>query len=116
MGSIVENTSEKVSEGQEVTNEAIEIFENITRNINSITDQIQMIEKASKEQGEGIKQTSTAINQLDQSATGNKEVAHSTGNHADNLKDLGEELENASNTLHILINGIKSANNNLNVC
>ncbi|KAB8033719.1 methyl-accepting chemotaxis protein [Fluviispira multicolorata] len=68
---ILELTISRVSEGQKKTIEVSNIFNKIIHDVNDIQNQMSQITEATKEQEIGVKQISTAMANIDMSATKN---------------------------------------------
>lgn len=89
---LVEMTSQRVSDGQIVSKEALAIFNELSRETNQITKQIQRISEATREQQVGVQQTSTAMNQMDQAAQRNSLLAGDTLRSASDLSEQSRKL------------------------
>ncbi|MEY4669136.1 MAG: hypothetical protein RL518_1835 [Pseudomonadota bacterium] len=89
---IVEMTQQRVADGIAVSKEALEIFNEISRDANQITKQIQKISEATREQTIGVQQTSTAMNQMDQAAQRNSILAGDTLKSASDLSRQSRKL------------------------
>jgi methyl-accepting chemotaxis protein len=89
---IVEMTRQRVSDGLSVSKDALAIFNEIARDTNQITKQIQRISEATREQTIGVQQTSTAMNQMDQAAQRNSLLAGDTLRNASDLSEQSRKL------------------------
>jgi hemerythrin-like metal-binding protein len=105
VGSIVTTTAEKVSNGRKVAEKVIDNFSNIITKIADISQKIEAIKNATKEQEVGIQQISKAITNMDLSAQENVKVAHNTellsAKSEDQLKELQQILETVSEQFDI---------------
>ncbi|MEC9283389.1 MAG: methyl-accepting chemotaxis protein [Bdellovibrionota bacterium] len=90
---IVENTKVRVSEGQSVSGQAMETFNEIAEEIELITSKVKSIQDATREQEEGVKQVSITMRQIDETTQANSNLATSASNHAVGVKQEAEELE-----------------------
>jgi methyl-accepting chemotaxis protein len=89
---LVGMTHQRVSDGQTVSKEALSIFNEISRETNNITRQIQRISDASREQQVGVQQTSTAMNEMDQAAQRSSQLASETLRSAADLSEQSKRL------------------------
>jgi methyl-accepting chemotaxis protein len=89
---LVDMTHQRVSDGQIVSKEALAIFNELSRETNQITRQIQRISEATREQQVGVQQTSTAMNQMDQAAQRNSLLAGDTLRSASDLSGQSRKL------------------------
>ncbi len=106
---IVEMTRQRVSDGLSVSKDALAIFNEIARDTNQITKQIQRISEATREQTIGVQQTSTAMNQMDQAAQRNSLLA---GDTLRNASDLSEQSRKLANIMRGLLSLISTARRN----
>ena len=90
---IVENTKLRVSEGQSVSGQAMETFNEIAEEIELITSKVKSIQDATREQEEGVKQVSITMKQIDETTQANSNLATSASNHAVGVKQEAEQLE-----------------------
>jgi methyl-accepting chemotaxis protein len=90
---ILDNTSERVSEGRSVTVEALTIFSEIAKKVEGISIQVRSIVEATQEQDVGVKQTSLAMMRMDELSQRNNEIAQLVSHSA-------SELENQAVRLH----------------
>ena len=100
---LVEMTHQRVSDGQIVSKEALAIFNELSRETNQITKQIQRISEATREQQVGVQQTSTAMNQMDQAAQRNSLLAGDTLRSASDLSEQSRKLTSIMQGLLTLI-------------
>ena len=102
---LVEMTHQRVSDGLAVSKEALAIFNEISRDTNQITKQIQRISEATREQTIGVQQTSTAMNQMDQAAQRNSLLAGDTLRSASGLSEQSQKLASIMRGLLTLTSG-----------
>jgi methyl-accepting chemotaxis protein len=100
---LVEMTHQRVSDGLNVSKEALAIFNEISRDTNQITKQVQRISEATREQTIGVQQTSTAMNQMDQAAQRNSLLAGDTLRNASDLSGQSRQLATIMRELLALI-------------
>jgi methyl-accepting chemotaxis protein len=89
---IVEGTQQRVKDGQEVSKEALAIFNEIARETNNISRQVESINDATREQQLGVQQTSTAMTQMDHAAQRNNQLAAETLESAGDLSSQSKIL------------------------
>jgi methyl-accepting chemotaxis protein len=75
VATIVEDTRERVSEGREVSQDAMTTFAEIAKAIHTISSQMQSITDATREQELGVQQTTTAMRQMDIATQQNSDAA-----------------------------------------
>jgi nucleoside-triphosphatase THEP1 len=110
---LVEMTHQRVSDGLAVSKEALAIFNEISRDTNQITKQIQRISEATREQTIGVQQTSTAMNQMDQAAQRNSLLAGDTLRSASGLSEQSQKLASIMRGLLTLTSGGETTSNRL---
>ncbi len=99
---IVQDTRTRVSTGQMVTNQALKNFKDLARDISIITTHIANISAANREQELAVKQTSLAMNELNQTTELNNQVAHRASNSS---RTLQREVQ----TLYSIAGAIRSS-------
>lgn len=102
---IISSTSETVKSGEYVCKHAVENFTTIANSINEITEKLDTIEEASKEQEIGVQQTSAALNQMNRETLKNNHLAGENSNLSDNLKTQVKKLVAIQNALNFVLNG-----------
>ena len=108
--SILESTQERVSEGQTVSADALATFGEIAKTIEGISEQIRNINEATQEQDIGVKQTSTAMVQLDEYAQRNNVVAQQVSNSAHEIEREADRLFRIMQASRVLILGSNTLN------
>ncbi|MGZ3789282.1 MAG: cache domain-containing protein [Bacteriovorax sp.] len=92
LSSLNGETTAKVEKGQATSNEFSQIFDNIIQNIEKMSNSINEMSMASKEQGEGITQINMALNQL-------TDAGHQGMNSTENIKLQIESLYKGTENL-----------------
>ena len=110
--SILESTQERVSEGQTVSADALATFGEIAKTIEGISEQIRNINEATQEQDIGVKQTSTAMVQLDEYAQRNNIVAQQVSNSAHEIEKEADRLFRIMQASRVLILGSNTLKKN----
>ncbi len=110
--SILESTQERVSEGQTVSADALATFGEIAKTIEGISEQIRNINEATQEQDIGVKQTSTAMVQLDEYAQRNNIVAQQVSNSAHEIEREADRLFRIMQASRVLILGSNTLKKN----
>jgi methyl-accepting chemotaxis protein len=72
---IISGTSDAIHEGELVSAKTSETFSQIAKSISMISDKVEQISVASKEQEAGVAQTSTALSQMNEATTAMNEIA-----------------------------------------
>ncbi|BBH52599.1 HAMP domain-containing methyl-accepting chemotaxis protein [Fluviispira sanaruensis] len=102
---ILNVTKERVADGKKVTTEAQESFLHISEDISNMSNVIQQISEATREQEIGVRQISTAMSQIDK-ATQNSQVAvNTTSESSNNLVEQSNKLDTTAKDIEILIKG-----------
>lgn len=83
---IVEETTRRVRDGKNVSQNAMEAFNQITQDINSIAEQVADISRAAKEQTLGVKQVGAAMHEMDRASQQNNGVAHDVARLSQGMK------------------------------
>jgi methyl-accepting chemotaxis protein len=92
VSAIVGSTDESVKIGQQVANEAIRSFEMISKSILSISERVNQINEATREQEIGVKQTSLAMGQMNQATADNNALANTNATLSDHIKLESEKI------------------------
>jgi methyl-accepting chemotaxis protein len=103
--SILERTQERVTEGQSVSADALATFAEIAKTIEGISEQIRSINQATQEQDIGVKQTSTAMIQMDAYAQKNNIAAQQVSMLASETQQESERLFRIMQASRILVQG-----------
>ena len=104
---ILQQTVQRVSEGQEKTRSVATTFEKITLDVNNINTQMQQITEATKEQEIGVKQIATAMARIDSSAINNLSNAEKSVIASSEVFDISKVLKNISKETEDIIFGEK---------
>ncbi len=91
---LIEETINKVKNGMGVTERAIETFKNVETSTLKVSELLEEIAVASKEQREGIEQVNRAISEMDKAIQSNAANAEETASAAEELNAQAEQLKN----------------------
>ena len=92
--SIVENATNKASQGKTISNEMIKGYDELLENIHKTTQMIEEISNSSKEQEAGITQINDAVAGLDQQTQQNASIANQTREIALQTDVIAKEIVN----------------------
>ena len=96
--SLVENANAKANEGKSISDEMIEGYTSLNKNIENTIILIDEISNASKEQQSAIEQINDAVASLDQQTQSNVAIAVKTQDIANKTKDIAiQVVENVNN-------------------
>lgn len=98
-------TSQKVAKGQSTSAEFSKIFDHLIKNVDKMSNSINEMAQASKEQGEGITQINLALEQLSNASAQGVSSADNLKNQVQLLNQGTEILSNSVVTLNKEIHG-----------
>jgi methyl-accepting chemotaxis protein len=107
---IVDSVQKRVTEGEQVTSEAVAIFNRISTETGNLNSFINRIGEATKQQETGIHQISTAMSQVGTSAQKNLSSATQTSNASRKLSKQSTNLARVIAGLESLLFGGANAN------
>jgi methyl-accepting chemotaxis protein len=102
---VVNVTSERVAEGEKVSQNAMKSFEEISKGINKIQEYSLSVSEATNQQKEGITQISVAMNQMDQASQQNSEMASEVSEMSNDMLTQSRGLEGLSKETQVLVYG-----------
>lgn len=102
---IVENTANRVTEGRDVSSTALNTFDEIAREVFTISSQIQSVNDATREQELGIQQTQKAMAKMDLHTQGSSVIADEASNAASHLMLQSVELNSIIARMQELVFG-----------
>lgn len=102
---ITEENKKRVDQGNVYVNEAAEILEEITQSSDLVSDGANQVLSASKEQGVGLNQISTAMSQLDKATQENAATAEETASMSEELGGQAETLNKTVDDMVLLVEG-----------
>ncbi len=102
---VVNMTSERVHEGERVSQEAMKAFESISEGITKIQEYSQSVSEATNQQQEGITQISVAMNQMDRASQANSEMSTSVAHLSEGMLDQSHLLKRLSQETELLVYG-----------
>ncbi|WGL59318.1 methyl-accepting chemotaxis protein [Pigmentibacter sp. JX0631] len=98
-------TKERVDEGKKVTAEAKESFHQISEDISTMSNVIQQISEATREQEIGVRQISTAMANIDKATQKSQMAVANTKESSINLVSQSEKLDSTAKNVETLIKG-----------
>ncbi len=101
----LEVIQDRVGDGYKVSQNAHQVFEEISINIEQINGQIKSIGEATQQQEVGVQQANTAMKQMDESSQSNTEAALVAQSTAEQLKKDCNTLYKVFDELMLLVNG-----------
>ena len=105
--SIVNETESKTSRAQDVCSSSVKAFDGIAREVDTISNQIESIQTAAKEQEVGMTETSHALHRLGETAADNSSMASKVREIAGDLKKQSYSLSDIRNDANRVIAGGK---------
>lgn len=107
---LVDETSDRVTQGVEMANQSEKILEEINHSINTVTKMITHIAEASSEQAAGIGQVNTAVTQIDQVTQQNAALVEETSAAAESMSSQAEILHKQMSFFNTGSNSNKQSN------
>lgn len=89
---IVESVRERVSDGKDVSDEALKRFTEIARQISTVSDKINQVGVAAVEQAGGVEQTARAMDQMNETAHKNKISSEQIFHVSDRVRDMSSKV------------------------
>jgi methyl-accepting chemotaxis protein len=102
---IVGNTDDSIRAGQGVTHEAIKTFDKISKSMTVISERVGQINEATREQETGVKQTSMAMNQMNETTARNSSIARENASLSENLKHQSLKLTKIGSAMNFVVLG-----------
>jgi methyl-accepting chemotaxis protein len=102
---MVQDTKKNVETGAEITRECGDVFEEVVKNVTSVSGMATEISSASQEQARGCGEITKAMNQLDQMTQQNAATSEECASAAEELSAQAEALKNAVGHLVATVNG-----------
>lgn len=106
---IVESTKQRATEGQNVSGQAMETFNEIAEEIELIASKIKSIQDATREQEEGVNQVSMTMKQIDQTTQANSNMATLAATNANSVEEGAMELEDIMKQVAVIVLGKKGS-------
>jgi methyl-accepting chemotaxis protein len=107
--SLIDTGQKKVNNGTLVASQCGDVLESIYENVNRVNSMITEIATASKEQSDGVREISNAMQDLDQVTHQNTLVAQKSSDTANSIKSSADQLEDAMSDLSSMLMGEKKA-------
>ena len=108
---IIDHTSKTVHSGEQVSQQAVEAFNSIAKGISEISSKLIQINDAAKEQELGVRQTSTALTQMNEATAANSAAARENAGLGINLKTQVERLVSVGRAMNYVVIGVEQAGN-----
>lgn len=89
---IVESVRARVSDGKDVSEEALKRFTEIARQISTVSDKINQVGVAAVEQAGGVEQTARAMDQMNETAHKNKLSSEQIFQVSDRVRDMSTKV------------------------
>jgi methyl-accepting chemotaxis protein len=105
VNSIVIDIQEKVKSGKVVSQDCAMAFNVIDNTFDKIMSSVKLIASAAKEQELGIKQTNTAMGEMEQVTQKNSKAAENLSAQVNPLADVSTSLGNSVRSLNIVVFG-----------
>jgi uncharacterized phage infection (PIP) family protein YhgE len=102
---MVEITEQRVAQGLQVSEKAAAAFAQISRDIATISSQVQSINDAMREQESGVQQTQTAMTQIDTAAQQTSQASVGVSQSVSELKRQTDEVNQVIAGLRALVIG-----------
>ena len=102
---MIEDTVQKIKQGVELVRKTNEAFGELGKYRTGVTDMIDQITVAAKEQAEGIEQVNRAVAEMDKVTQQTSATAEESASTASELSAQSEELTKASGVLLSLVEG-----------
>ncbi|KAB8037838.1 hypothetical protein GCL60_11730 [Silvanigrella paludirubra] len=102
---ILTKSKNTIKEGEEVSKECVDIFEQILINTEEVNTLVYEITNSAKEQAKGIYKINNAMHELDNVTNQNNSIAEKTTQTAHELLKQSNELEAMAKSLMEIING-----------
>jgi len=100
---IVDAVQERVRDGKEVSGEALKRFNEIARQIVTISDKVNQVGEATLEQEGGVEQTARAMDQMDETALHNKKSAEQMFKIAEKVRQLSHSVHSVTEGLSLYV-------------
>lgn len=98
---LIDDTVTKVSEGAQMATQSGKALELINDSINNVTQIVQEISKATKEQAVGVEQVNTAVAAIDAATQQNATLVEATAQQTEQMRKNAEEVIELSKTFQI---------------
>ncbi|WP_186649290.1 HAMP domain-containing methyl-accepting chemotaxis protein [Fluviispira vulneris] len=108
VNNILELTISRVTDGKKVTTEAQDSFIKISEDIINMTSVIQQISDATHEQEIGVRQISTAMDQIDRATQSCLSAVNTTRESSLHLIEQSNKLDQTAKDIEVLIMGSKA--------
>lgn len=102
---IVDETGAAIFAGGQASNRSMEAFERISKSVVQISDKIDQISSASKEQELGVSQTTAALNQMNQATYSTSSLAASNAQLGTKILAHSNDLKRINRGMHYLVAG-----------
>lgn len=100
---IVDAVQHRVRDGKEVSGEALKRFNEIAKQIVTISDKVNQVGEATLEQEGGVEQTARAMDQMDETALHNKKGAEQMFKIAERVRQLSHNVRAVTEGLSLYV-------------
>jgi methyl-accepting chemotaxis protein len=100
---IVDAVQDRVRDGKEVSGEALKRFNEIAKQIVTISDKVNQVGEATLEQEGGVEQTARAMDQMDETALHNKKGAEQMFKIAERVRQLSHSVRAVTEGLSVYV-------------
>ncbi|WP_158997121.1 HAMP domain-containing methyl-accepting chemotaxis protein [Pigmentibacter ruber] len=104
---ILELTKARVDDGKKVTSEAQDSFIKISADIVKMSDVIQQIFEATREQEIGVRKISDAMSAIDKATQNSSLAVKSTAKSSEELVEQSDKLDNTAGNISMIIIGMR---------
>jgi methyl-accepting chemotaxis protein len=98
---LIEESSRRVNEGSQLVEKAGATMSNVVSSVKRVTDIIDEISAASREQSDGIAQVNVAVTQMDQVTQQNAALVHEASAASASLAEQAQHLQSAVAVFHL---------------
>ena len=105
---IINHIASSIDDGEEVSEKSANAFKQIAKAITSISDKIEQISVASREQEAGIRQTSAALAEMNQTTATTNEVAQKNAILGRTVAKQAAALETIDHAMTVVVLGAKT--------
>jgi methyl-accepting chemotaxis protein len=103
--SIIEGTSNSIKDGESSSRRSAEVFGDIAKSVSAITEKIEQIHVATREQETGVSQANSAMNQMNQATSSTNAMAHDNAQLGREVSSLANELSCINRALLYIASG-----------
>jgi len=102
---IIEGTTRSVQDGERTSDLSSKAFSSIVKSVEAISDKVDQISAASREQESGVSQTSVALSQMNQSTTATNQLAQNNAKLGGEIMKISDTLRAVDKSMKYLVTG-----------